>query len=110
MEPFVKGDIVVVEFPFNNVLGSKRRPAMVLADWSGVDVMLCQITSKVGRDEYAMPVTSQDFADGFLAYTSHVRVNQVFTLERALITRRVGGLKREVTQVIVERLLRLLAK
>lgn len=110
MESFVRGDIVIVEFPFNNVLATKRRPAMVLADWNGIDVMLCQITSKVGRDVYSIAVTSQDFADGFLAYTSHVRVNQVFTLERVLISRRVGGLKREVTDSIVARLLKLLAK
>lgn len=110
MEPFVRGDIVVVEFPFNNVLGSKRRPALVLADWKGIDVLLCQITSKLGRDAYSIPVTSEDFSEGFLTYTSHVRVNQVFTLERTLISRRVGSLKREVTQAIVERLLKLLTK
>ena len=110
MEPFVRGDIVVVEFPFSNVLGSKRRPALVLADWNGIDVLLCQITSKVGRDVYSIAVTSQDFADGSLAYKSHVRVNQVFTLERVLVSRRVGRLKLEVTQGIIERLLKLLTK
>ena len=82
----------------------------MLADWNGIDVLLCQITSKVGRDIYSIAVTSQDFADGFLAYTSHIRVNQVFTLERVIVSRRVGTLKREVTQGIVERLLKLLTK
>jgi len=46
MERFVKGDIVVIPFPFSDLSQHKRRPAMVLADLKGEDLILCQITSK----------------------------------------------------------------
>jgi len=39
MGRFVKGDIVVLNFPFSDLSGTKRRPALVLADLIGNDIM-----------------------------------------------------------------------
>jgi len=50
MAKFVKGDIVVVPFPFSDLSNSKRRPALVIADLTGDDVILCQITSRNVND------------------------------------------------------------
>jgi len=38
MEKFVKGDIVVIPFPFSDLSGTKRRPALVLSDLQGDDI------------------------------------------------------------------------
>ena len=46
MARFVKGDVVVVPFPFSNLTEAKKRPALVIAVLSGDDVILCQITSQ----------------------------------------------------------------
>jgi len=46
LERFVKGDVVVVPFPFSDLTGAKRRPALVLAELDGEDRILCQITSQ----------------------------------------------------------------
>lgn len=46
MGAFVKGDVVVVPFPFSDLSAAKRRPALVVAALSGNDVILCQITSR----------------------------------------------------------------
>jgi mRNA interferase MazF len=43
MAGFVKGDVVVIPFPFSDLSGSKRRPALVLADLRGNDIILCQL-------------------------------------------------------------------
>ena len=45
MGKFVKGDVVVLPFPFSDLSTQKRRPALVVAVASADDVILAQITS-----------------------------------------------------------------
>ncbi|MDZ7934257.1 MAG: type II toxin-antitoxin system PemK/MazF family toxin [Emticicia sp.] len=65
MATFVKGDIVVLPFPFSDLSDSKRRPALVLANLQGDDIILCQITSKNTRDSYAIFFESSRFDKWF---------------------------------------------
>jgi YD repeat-containing protein len=53
--------IVVIPFPFSDLSGSKRRPAFVLADLQGDDIILCQITSQQTKDQYAIAIEDRDF-------------------------------------------------
>lgn len=39
----MKREVVIVPFPFSNLSGAKRRPSLIVADWGGDDVILCQI-------------------------------------------------------------------
>ena len=66
MERFIKGDIVVLSFPYSDLSSSKKRPAMVLADLKSDDIILCQITSQFVKDNYAVTLTNSDFAVGSL--------------------------------------------
>lgn len=61
MEEFVKGDIVVVPFPFSDLSTFKRRPAFVLAQLPGPDIILCQITSKQKDDIHSVEISTSDF-------------------------------------------------
>lgn len=54
MEKLVKGDVVVVPFPFSDLSASKKRPAVVVATLTGDDIICCQITSEARFDEYAI--------------------------------------------------------
>ena len=56
MEGFVKGDVVVVPFPFSNLTRAKRRPALVIAELEGDDLISYQIASQSIRDRYAVPI------------------------------------------------------
>jgi len=64
---------VVVPFPFSDLTHSKRRPALVVAELEGDDLILCQITSQRIRDEYAVSIEESDFEDGTLRQKSNVR-------------------------------------
>jgi mRNA interferase MazF len=66
MGKFVKGEIVVVPFPFSDLSASKRRPALVLVDLPGDDVILCQITSQNVNDSMSIHIDSTDVANGTL--------------------------------------------
>jgi len=102
----MKGDVVVIPFPFSDLSGSKRRPALVVADWGGDDVMLCQITSQSKRDGLEVPLTEADFDSGRLPIASHIRPNKVFTADKRIIRYVAGRLSaakyREVAASIVK--------
>lgn len=108
MALFIKGDVVVIPFPFSDLSDQKARPALVLVDLSGQDLMLCQITSKLIFDPYAVPISLGDFADGSLRLDSNIRPNRIFTMDRKLIRYRCGRLVAAKTSEVINRLVSLL--
>jgi len=107
---FVKGDVVVVPFPFSDLSASKRRPALVLAKASENELILAQITSKSFFDSYAIEIDSSSFESGGLNVLSNIRTNKLFTAERRILLYKAGALKQEkmteTIKVIVELLTR----
>ncbi len=93
MAKFVKGDVVVIPFPFSDLSQSKRRPALVLSVLQGDDLILCQITSKSIKDNYAIPVDENDFEAGSLNLESNIRPNRLFTADNHIILYRIGNIK-----------------
>ena len=81
MGRFVKGDIVVINFPFSDLSGTKRRPALVLATLEGDDIILCQITSHAKIDKYAIVINEEDYTNGKLKVQSVIRPNKIFTAD-----------------------------
>ncbi len=108
MARFVKGDIVVLPFPFSDLSQAKRRPAMVIAELKGDDVILCQITSQWMKDEYAIPIEDADFIEGTLKQISHIRPNRIFTADSNIILYKVGHLKQKKIDEAIEKLIRIL--
>jgi mRNA interferase MazF len=106
MGRFVKGDVVVLPFPFSDLTTSKKRPAVVVASLSGDDVLVCQITSKTVSDKYGVAVSGTDFSSGRLNRDSNIRPNRLFTAASAIVLYRAGRLTTnkmaEVTAKIVE--------
>ena len=62
----VVGEVVVLPFPQSNLQSGKRRPALVVADLVGDDLVLCQITRKPRADGYSIPLVLADFERGRL--------------------------------------------
>ena len=58
------GSVVLVPFPFSDLSQSKLRPAVVLADASRGDWILCQLTSSPYSDARAVKLTNSDFQEG----------------------------------------------
>ncbi|NOT01108.1 MAG: type II toxin-antitoxin system PemK/MazF family toxin [Phycisphaerales bacterium] len=92
MEEPMKGDVVVVPFPFSELTDAKRRPALVVASLPGDDRILCQITSRPIRDSLAVSLEDDDFREGGLRQSSNIRPNRLFTADRRLILYRIGRL------------------
>jgi mRNA interferase MazF len=102
---FVKGDVVVVPFPFSDLSASKRRPAVILAAVPGDDLILSQITSKNVYDDFSVTIEAGDIENGSLAQTSNIRPNKLFTAEESLVVYRVGTLKPEKLKTATEKVI-----
>jgi mRNA interferase MazF len=105
---FVKGDVVVLPFPFSDLSQTKRRPALVIAEAGGDELLLCQITSQVARDRYAVALGTADFESGSLYKQSNIRPNRIFTADAGIIAYCAGHLRMSTTSEVVERLVALL--
>src|SRR4030095_9581458 len=81
----VIGEVVVLPFPQTDLQPGKRRPALVVADLSGDDLVLCQITTQSRRDNYSIALTSSDFVSGRLNVDSFIRPNRLFTVDHSVI-------------------------
>jgi mRNA interferase MazF len=108
MGKFVKGDVVVIPFPFSDLTNSKRRPALVLAELAGDDLILCQITSKAVRDEYAVPLLTQDFQDGNLNQDSNIRPNRLFTADASIIVYKAGTINNNKLDMAIDKTIEIL--
>jgi mRNA interferase MazF len=101
MGRFIKGDVVVIPFPFTNLTGAKRRPAFVITDLPRDDIIICQITSRNKSDPFALPITGSDFSSGALPADSFIRPNKIFTADKNLILFTAGHLSDTKTNEIL---------
>ncbi len=108
MAEFIKGDVVVVPFPFSDLSNTKRRPALVITKLRGNDLILCQITSKNVSDSYSIFITEKDFQSGSLNQNSNIRPNKLFTADSKIILYKVGSLKIEKMREIIESIINII--
>jgi mRNA interferase MazF len=109
LEKFVKGDVVVVPFPFSDLTEAKRRPALVLAELDGEDRILCQITSQQFRDRYAVAINESDFEEGSLQKISNIRPNRIFTADCKIIQYKAGSIKSDKIDEVLKKIIDILA-
>ncbi|MCB0063154.1 MAG: type II toxin-antitoxin system PemK/MazF family toxin [Caldilineaceae bacterium] len=92
-----RGDIVIASFPFTDLSNNKRRPAVVLAVNSrSDDVVMAFVSSVVPTQlepyDLLLSPSDTDFWGSGLKVSSVVRLNKLATVERRLLTRRIGSL------------------
>ena len=110
MEKFVKGDVIVLPFPFSDLSKSKKRPALVVADIQGDDIILCQITSEARVDNYSIVLANDDFKSGSLNLTSMIRPNRLFTADRSIILYKIGLLKESKIKEVEKEIVKIFTK
>ena len=86
----VAGEVVVILFPRTDVARGKRRPALVIDDLPGQDLILCQITSRAHFDAFAVPLDGTDFEHGQFTQQGFIRPQRLFTVEHHIILNSVS--------------------
>ena len=104
MERFVKGEVVVLDFPFSNLLQVKRRPVLIVKVPKGGDMIVNQITGKSQESSIEIPINKKDFKEGGLKIDSYLRLDKIFSIEKSLIKYKIGSLKSEKFKEVIERI------
>ena len=108
MGRFVRGDVVVITFPYSDLSAAKKRSALVVAPLDGDDVILCQITSQTVSDRYGIALGSTDFGSGGLKHASNVRPNRLFTADGRLVSYSAEVIKEEKLQEVLQRIIQII--
>lgn len=86
----VKGDLVLITFPFTDLSDTKLRPAVVLAATS-LDLTVCFITTQIQWKESTDIAIAPDPING-LKLSSLIRTSKIATLDKSLAKGRLGRL------------------
>ena len=79
------GDIVLIGFPYTDLQGISKRPAIVLYDSGDQDVLLARITTQEYTTETDYKI--QDWQKSGLLAESYIRLGKQATMEKGYIVR-----------------------
>ena len=106
----MKNKIVLVPFPFDNLTGSKVRPALCLTDAiSNYDhIVISFITSQLPKanEPTDLPIftTDMDFKQTGLKVDSAIRLHRLVTIPKYLIQRQLGILPNSYHSILEQKL------
>ncbi|MDD9953839.1 MAG: type II toxin-antitoxin system PemK/MazF family toxin [Candidatus Woesearchaeota archaeon] len=105
----MKGDIVLVTFPFSDLSETKLRPAVVVATPGGSNTILCQITTKKRKNTaYEVSLPRSD-CNGDIRFDSNIYVDMLFTLHQDLVQRKLGTIRKATKEKIAKKIRKLFA-
>lgn len=108
MAKFVRGDVVVVVFPFSDLTQTKKRPALVIAEAGSSDFILCQITSQSTKDNKAIALKEADFESSSLQQDSYIRPNRLFTANDKIILYKAAHLRPAKFDAVIDGIIQIL--
>ena len=90
-------DIVLLPYPFTDLEGNKVRPALVVShDYFNnlsADIIAIPLTSVLKDVPYSVFITQNDMASGKLLVPSRIRADKIFTVEKKIVSFKIGALK-----------------
>ena len=109
----IRGKVVLVPFPFDDLSTNKVRPAVCLTDPIGPyrHVIMAFISSRIPTDlletDMILNLGQADFATTGLQVTSTLRLHRLMTVTTALIRREMGTLSPQIQDGVADKLQKL---
>jgi mRNA interferase MazF len=100
MARFVAGDVVILPFPYTNQAGGKKRPAVVLHETTGNDLLVCMITSAAYGSE-AIPLDAKELRSSGLRVACAVRPDRLLVVSPDLVEKKTGRLSKEMVSAVI---------
>ena len=87
---FSFGDILIINFPFTDGKGSKRRPVLVIKQTDDNDLLIAKVTSQPYNTQFDMPIS--EWKQAGLLSISFIRIHKIQTLHSSLVFGQIGRL------------------
>ena len=105
MEGLVKGEVIVIDFPYSDLKNFKRRPVLILKVPKGEDLIVSQITGSSYEKSMEISLNEKDFKRGGLKRESFIRIDKIASIEKSLIKYKVGSLKSEKFEEVINKII-----
>ena len=98
-------EMPVIPFPFSNLTGTKQRPVVILSRDSinKLNLIVAKITSVIRNDQFSFIITPSNTINK-LKKKSEVRTNEVFTVHKSLIKRKISAFKKQSLHQLSEKI------
>ena len=97
-------EIVLLPYPFSDLEGTKVRPALVVSNnffnKKSEDCVMIPLTSVIKDEPYSVVINQKDLSAGKLLKPSRIRIDKIFTVEKSLISMKIGIIKEDVLKKI----------
>ncbi len=100
-----KGDVVLIPFPFTDLTGSKKRPALTLLS-SSLDVTVSFISTQLHWQEPTDLLLQPNATNG-LKKPSLIRIGKIATIDKTLVIGRLGSIKAKQIEELDKKLIQL---
>ncbi|KJS03662.1 MAG: hypothetical protein VR68_00685 [Peptococcaceae bacterium BRH_c4a] len=108
MTKFEPGEVVLVPFPFSDLTGVKKRPALVLADIEGGHEIICLMLTSVQMKSEKYEYNIASWKEAGLLKPTVARIHRLFTLNQNMVHKKLGRLAAEEYTIILQRVINLL--
>lgn len=103
-------DVILISFPFSDFQKSKVRPVIVVSNDAYNskfdDFIAVPLTSNPRTRHYTIQISNKDLETGDLIVDSRIQVDKIFSVEKSLIRKKIGKIKREsyknIRRIILE--------
>ena len=104
----IKGKVVLLPFPFDDLSATKVRPAICLTNPIGRynHIILALITSQIPTDlletDIILNISHPDFRSSGLHKSSTIRLDHLMTVRKSLIQRELGAVSSDTQDQIAQ--------
>jgi len=95
-----QGDILLVPVPFTDFSARKQRPVVVISNDAynrqAADIVVVAMTSNPAQVDYSFAITSNDLQHGQLNHPGTIRVDKLYSLSQAIVTRTFGQVSPQI--------------
>ena len=99
-------DLLLVPFPFSDQSGRKVRPVVVLSNngfnESSEDLIVVGVTSNLSKDKYSLRLDNKNLEEGKLVTSCVIKVENILRLDKHLIIKKIGKIKKEKLKEVIQ--------